>query len=730
MGTLRRAGLAAAFVAAILGLTVVSFLVPDNLKIAGFGTPGSQSQRATAAIHRAFGYDPEPGMAVLARGHGPIGGARGRAEVRSLAREIASDPAVARVQTPFDSQGSGVLLSRDGLSALVLVHFRGIGEEGASAAIGRIRKHVRSPSLSVRYGGFDVGFVDDNDVVRKDLLRAELIAFPILALVLITVFRGMAAALLPLVIGGLSVLGTFAALKLLSHAIDISVYALNLSSAMGLGLAVDSGLFLVTRYREESAQHGVTPLALRRTMSRSGTAVFYSAATVAGACAALLVFPQQFIYSMGIGGVLTAFLSATAALIVVPPLLPKVAHRTHGRIGRRELPESPGVEAHAGWWYRFSRWVMRHAVLVAVVSAVLIVSAGIPATGVRWTFLDAKALPPGLESRTVADAIAREFVPNLEFPISIALSPRLAGDPGRVRALQSRIAGLPSAGIVSQPQRAPDGTGLLQVVSRAPPLSGASQALVGELRSLGEPIAAGGRIADFVDLKASIRSHALPALIVVTLTTLLALFLLTSSVVLPLKALLMNSLTLAAVFGAMVAIFQDRLFGIASLVGYHGPPAIETAISVVVIGVTLGLATDYSILLLSRVKEEHDKGRPNEDAVALGLERSGRVITNAALFQAVALLAMASSRVFVVKQLAVGIAVGVAIDATIVRACLVPALMRILGQVNWWAPRWLNRAHLRVDASVRALIARLSSRSPGDAEVGAAPATGSPTASG
>ena len=349
---------------------------------------------------------------------------------------------------------------------------------------------------------------------------------------------------------------------------------------------------------------------------------------------------------------------------------------------------------------------MRRAVAVAVVSSVLIVGAGIPATGIRWTFLDAKALPPGLESRKVADAIAREFVPNLEFPISVAVDRAVAADPRRAAALQARIAGLPGAGIVNQVERTRDGTGFLQLLSRAPPLSGTSQQLSTEIRSLGQPIVAGGRIADFVDLKASIRARALPALCIVVAATLVVMFLLTGSVVLPIKALLMNSLTLAAVFGALVAIFQDGFLGISSLLGYNGPAAIETAISVVVVGVTLGLATDYSILLLSRVKEEHEAGRPNEDAVSVGLERSGRVITNAALFQAVALLAMASSRVFVVKQLAIGIAVGVAIDATIVRACLVPSLMRILGQVNWWAPRSFRRVHARLDSLVVAAARR------------------------
>jgi uncharacterized membrane protein YdfJ with MMPL/SSD domain len=324
------------------------------------------------------------------------------------------------------------------------------------------------------------------------------------------------------------------------------------------------------------------------------------------------------------------------------------------------------------------------------VSALAMLALAIPALHLRLTFLDAKALPHGLESRAVADTIASDFVPYLEFPISVAVRHPLADRPRAVAALQARLAGLPGAGVVSSVQRAPDGTRLLQLLPRGPPLSEPTGRLIESIRRLDPALLVGGRPADFVDLKASISSHAGPALAVVTVATLVVFFFLTASIVLPVKAVLMNSLTVFAVFGVLVALFQDRFAGLASLFAYDGPRAIETSISVVVIGVTLGLATDYSILLLSRIKEEHDAGQPNEEAVAVGLERSGRVITNAALLLAVALIALAWSRVFLVQELVVGLAVGVAIDATIVRACLVPALMRILGRANWWAPAWMK----------------------------------------
>jgi RND superfamily putative drug exporter len=687
------------FLGVVAALAILAVAVPDHLKVAGFDTPNSQSSRATARLHGALGYDPEPGMVVLARSKQSFRVPAARAALGAVASQLTRDPGVGQVQTPYGPGGDDpLLLSHDGRGALVLVHFRKVGEEVAAPVINRIRAHVRSAALTLQYDGFDVGFLDDNRVVRQDLLRAELIAFPLLALLLVGIFRGLAASTLPLAIGGLSVLGTFAGLRLLSQVMNVSVYALNLALALGLGLAVDYGLFLVSRYREESARRGPGTQAVRATMSTAGRAVLYSGATVAGACAALLFFPQPFIYSMGIGGVLTALLSAATALLVVPPLLPLVGHRPQtGRWlgGHRAGRES---DPSTSWWYRFSHWVMWRAIPVAVVAAALLVAAAVPATHLKSTFLDSKALPPGLQSRTVADAIATDFVPHLDFPISVAVPPPLAR-PSPLAALEERIAALPGAALVSEAQRAGDGSALLQVLPTNEPLSTRSQGLVRDLRRLDARLLVGGRIADFVDLKASIRTQAPPALALVTVLTLIVFFLLTDSVVLPIKALLMNSLTLFAVFGLLVAIFQDRLLGIAALIGFNGPRAIETSISVVVIGVTLGLATDYSILLLSRIKEAHDEGERTEEAVALGLERSGRVITNAALLQAVALLALVSSRVFLVQELALGLALGVAIDASVVRACLVPALMRILGQINWWAPRSVHRLHARLDAS-------------------------------
>ena len=673
---------ASVFVGVVLSLALLAALLPNKLNVAGFATPGSESTRTLEGLHDKLGYDPEPGMVILAESRsGPVTAPAGRAAVEDVARQVRSDLDAGRVVTPFDRGGGNALLSRDRRSALILVHFTEIEERDTEAPIDRIRDDVDSAALDVKYGGFDVGFLDDNRIVEEDLVRMQLIAIPVLAFVLFFVFRGFRAGLLPLAIGAMAEAGTFAGLSLIGQFMDVSVYALNLASVLGLGLAVDYGLFIVTRYREEVAVDGDEPRAVRVTMATAGRAVLYSGLTVAGACAALLLFPQQFIYSMGIGGVLTSLLAASAALIILPPLLPHA--------GRLKKPSRADVSG--GAWYRWSAWVMRRAVPVAIVSAVVIVAMGIPATSIEWTFLDRQALPGELDSRVVADAIAEDFEPNLDFPIAISVDRSVATDRGRLDALQREIARLPNAGLVGDPVRASDGTAMIPLLSRAPPLSDESQELVEDLRDLDAPIGVGARIADFVDLKASIRDEAPFALGLIVLASLFVLFLLTGSVVLPLKSLLMNFLTIAAVFGVLVGIFQHDLLGLASLIDFNGPAAIEVSIAVVIVGVTLGLATDYTVLLLSRGKEEHDAGRPNEEAVATGLERSGRVITNASILLAAVLLAAASSRVFLVKEFVIGVAIGVLIDATLMRACLMPALMRILGRLNWWAPQFMRR---------------------------------------
>jgi RND superfamily putative drug exporter len=678
-------------VASVVGVILAaSAIAPDRLKVAGFIDSSSESSETLKRLQGSLGYDPEPGMVILARSEAGFGEASVQTAVKALARTVSADPAVGLVQTAFGPAGLPVLRAPDDRQTLLLVHFRSADPDSLEAPIDRIRGGVGEAGLELAFGGYAVGVVDANSEARGDLVRAELIALPALALLLLLIFRGFVPALIPLVIGGASVAATFACLRILSGVVDVSIFAFNLSIFLGLGLAVDYGLLLVSRYREEAAARGDGPDAVRATLATAGRAVAFSGCAVAGACSALLLFPQSFIYSMGIGGIIVALSAAGLALLIAPALLLLAG----GRVGRPRggPPAGRGREA----WRTWADWVNVHHRDAAVAGTCLLIAAAAPALLLTPTFVDLETVPRGYESRTVADVVAADFEPNIEYPVNVAIE---STEEGRSRVPAQLAAALAAApGVVGYTPLA-DANGTTQFIQlrlSAPPLAESSQQTVATLRALPAPFMVGGRTAEFVDLKASIKEHALPALALAGATTLLVLFLLTGSVLIPIKALIFNVLSLCAVFGLLVLIFQEGLLGIGNLIGYDGPAAIETAISVVIIASTFGLATDYSILLLSRITEEHEAGRSDAEAVAIGIERTGPVITSAALLLAVALLALTTSSIFVVKQLTIGQALGILIDATLIRMLLVPSFMRVFGSLNWWAPGPLMRLHGRI----------------------------------
>jgi uncharacterized membrane protein YdfJ with MMPL/SSD domain len=583
-------------------------------------------------------------------------------------------------------------VSRDGTSTLLLVHFRSTSEDAAAGPIDRLRKSLREPGLTLRFGGYQVAFLDVNRAVRSDLLRAELIAFPLLALLMLIIFRGAPGALIPLSTGAAALGATYACLRLLAGVLDISIFALDLALLLGLGLAVDYGLFLVSRYREEVARSGPGTRALAVTVSTAGRAVLLSGLALAGASVGLLVFPQQFIYSMGIAGVLVSLLSVAAALLIAPPLLLLGGRRVAGA-GAATQPVN-----ERSFWYRWPRWVMRRPIDCGVVGVLLLIAAAAPALRLAPTFPDNAAIPAGFESRQVADTVDREFIPNLMYPVIISLE---SGRPGQTHVspalFAASLARTPGVELVSPIAPPSQGVVPLEAVLSHPPYAAASQAVVAAVRALHFPLGVGGNTAEFVDLKHSISSLAVLALVVAAVMTGAVLFLLSGSVVLAVKALVFDALGLLATLGLLVLIFQDQALGLRSVLAYHGPSAIDTTATVVLLASAFGLTTDYSILLLSRIVEAHEGGASDEDAVVTGVQRSGPLISSSALLLVIALLALASSRVFLVKQLSVGQALAIVIDVTFVRLLLVPAFMGMMGRANWWAPGWLRhvRAWLR-----------------------------------
>ncbi|MFL5952949.1 MAG: MMPL family transporter [Gaiellaceae bacterium] len=639
------AALVLGVVAALVGASTPSRLASsDN----DFQDSGTESFRTLDVLSRASGVLPGPSLVVVAT---PRQAARAVAMLRR-------DPAIARV----DPRAA---LSRDGRLVLVTASFDSNGPRGVERLARTLPGIVGGGALA-------------NDQVGKqserDLVRAELIAFPLLLLLALWIFRGVVAALLPLAGGLLSLFSTLALLRFVNDVRPISVFALNLVTGAALGLAIDYSLLLVSRYREELARHGPGREALRATLVTAGRTVAFSAVTVAAAFASLLVFPLPFLRSMAVGGLIVAPLAGLVALTLLPALFALLGGRVNALAPARwqRAAERAARPDERGAWYRFAHWVMRRPGRVAAGSATVLIVLGLPFLGVRFVAVDATVLPSSSSARKADDALHRFFAPGLDAPLHLAMrSPRVL----------PRIRRLPDVLAVSTPRRLGEHLWSVEVIPRTGAMESPTKDLVRAVRAL-PGVSVAGRTAWYLDTAASLRRHLPYALAILATTTFLLLFAVTRSLVLPLKALLMNVLGLSAAFGVLVLIFQDgRLEG---LLGYRSQGALELTQPVLLFAIAFGLATDYGVFLLSRIKEAHDAGLPNREAVALGLERTGRVVTAAALLFCVAVGAFATSSILIVKELGLGIALAVAIDASLVRALLVPSLMALLGDWNWW----------------------------------------------
>ena len=549
-------------------------------------------------------------------------------------------------------------------------------------------------------GGAAVAQEQVNKQVEKDLRRAEMLAFPLLFLLSFVFFRSLVAALLPVMIGALAIVGTFLILRIASEFGSISIFALNLTTGLGLGLSIDYSLFIVSRYREEIAKVGPGLAALRRVMATAGRTVFFSSLTVAVALASLLVFPQRFLYSMGLGGSLVVLLAALISLTVLPAVLTLLGTRVNSLAPpflQRRAEADARPDEH-GFWYRLSRLVMRHPIPIATASAVFLIVLGLPFFGIKFNTVDPTVLPKDASARQAYDTVSSDFPPYRETPIWVSVK----GVPAKATApLAARIRHTEGVAAVYPPQQLGEGVTVIRAISSNPFNSGPSKATVGRIRDVAAPpratVLVGGATADFVDFQSSLARHLPIAFAIIVIATLVILFLMTGSVILPVKSLIMNVLNLSAVFGLLVLIFQDGRFE--GLLGYTSSGAIEQTMPILLFAVAFGLSTDYAVFLLSRIKEARDNGASDSEAVAIGLERTGRIVTAAALLFAVAIGAFATSEIIFIKQNGVGTALAVLIDASIIRALLVPSLMELLGKWNWWAPAPLRRVYERFGIS-------------------------------
>jgi uncharacterized membrane protein YdfJ with MMPL/SSD domain len=661
--------------------------VADHLDPYGADDPDTESVIATERLEEA-GYR-EVGAIVLIEGVDPRS-PEGRERVAEISREVGADPDVREVAGYAETR-SRAFISEDGDATYLAVRLAPTEDDEIQDAADRIAEELAGePGVTV--GGSAVANQQVNEQVEEDLRTAELYAFPLLFLLSLLFFRSLVAALLPLLVGALAIVGTFLMLRAAAELTSVSIFALNLVTGLGLGLAIDYSLFIVSRYREEIARSGPGLEAMRRTMKTAGRTVLFSSLTVAGAMAALLVFPQRFLYSMGLGGSLVALIAAAIALIVLPAVLALLGSRVNalapGFLQRRAARDAQAMKQ--GFWYRLSQTVMRIPGRIAVASAALLIALGIPFLNIEFTSVDAQVLPDSASARQVDDVLRSDFPPFRDTPLEIAVE----GGSQSAEQVAAQAEELPGVESVNRPLPLEGDTSIVEVISAHPPLDERSLDLVEELRALDGNSLVTGFSASFVDLQDSLVDHLPLVLAIVAASTLLVLFLFTGSVVLPFKQLLMNVLGLSATFGILVLIFQDGRFE--GLLGYTSQGALESTQPLLLFAVVFGLSTDYGVFLLSRIKEARDLGASDREAVAIGLERTGRIVTAAALLFSIAIGAFVTSQIIFIKEVGLGTAIAVLIDATIIRAVLVPSLMELLGRWNWWAPQPLRRLHSRL----------------------------------
>ncbi|HEX6667386.1 MAG TPA: efflux RND transporter permease subunit [Solirubrobacterales bacterium] len=687
-GHARRVGLIA--IGFFLIAVALGGSVADRLDPYGADDPATESVKAEERLQDA-GLRPPAVIAVV---DAPVKAPGSRARVERLENEIREREDVAAVNGYYDTR-SPAFVSTDGEKTYFAVSLKATGDKEVQEAGGDIADQL-SAHPGVVVGGFAVAQKQVNTQVEEDLKMAEIIAFPLLFLLSLLFFRSLVASVLPLMIGGLAIVGTFLILRLASEFGSISIFALNLTTALGLGLAIDYSLFIVSRYREEIAKTGPGLAAMRRVLATAGRTVFFSSLTVSAALASLLVFPQRFLYSMGLGGALVALFAALISLTVLPAVLTLLGRRVNAGAPRflQRRAEADATATQSGFWYRLSRFVMRRPLPVATLSALFLIVLGLPFFGIKFNTVDPTVLPESASARQAYDTVSTEFPPYHETPIWVAVE---GGGPGAATRVAAQVRRVEGVAEVAPPQKLGGEVTAVQAISANPFASEESEASVKAIRAIepppGSEVLVAGATADFVDFQSSLSSHLPIALGIVIVATLVILFLMTGSVILPIKSLLMNFLNLSAVFGLLVLIFQDgRLEG---TLDYTSPGAIEQTMPILLFAVAFGLSTDYAVFLLSRIKEARDNGASDSESVAIGLERTGRIVTAAALLFAVAMGAFATSQIIFIKENGVGTALAVLIDASIIRALLVPSLMELLGKWNWWAPAPLRRLHER-----------------------------------
>jgi RND superfamily putative drug exporter len=693
---------------------IVGVGVFGALSSGGFEDPGSDSARAKQILEDEFDAGTPNLLLVVTADGGDVDAREAAAAGTALSTDLAAVAGIEDVASYWQlgsppSSRSG-LRSGDGSSALVLARTAG-GDEAANATVERVRDRFAGDRgvLTVELGGPAAIGEALGTNLEKDLTLAELIAIPLTLLLLLLVFRGVVAALLPLVVGGAATFGAFFALWVIAQFTDVSVFSITLVTALGLGLAIDYSLFLVSRFREElAAGHGVDQATIR-TVESAGRTIVFSGVTVAVALLALAVFPLYFLRSFAYAGVGMLVVAVLASVITLPALLRLLGPRVDaGRLPGRRRPE--GSESRR--WAAAAERVLRRPGLVTVAAVALLLAVGLPFLNVQFGNPDARVLPSEDAARIATEKVQNDFGSGTAeaFPVVVTGAPDPAEAEAHVAAVSrvEHVAEVTTAhGTWADGQRVSgptprseqyraEGGEWFEVVPSVPPMSPRAEDLVHDVRALDPPFdtLVGGSTAQLVDTKAAIVAVAPWAGLWIALATFVLLFLMFGSFLVPFKAIVLNTLSLTATFGAMVWIFQDG--NLSGVLGFTATGLTDAAMPILMFAVAFGLSMDYEVFLLARIKEEYDRTGDNHTAIVTGLARTGRIVTAAALVLSITFFAFATSGVTFMKMFGLGLGIAVLVDAFVVRATLVPALMKLAGTANWWAPAWARRLQARV----------------------------------
>jgi trehalose monomycolate/heme transporter len=694
----RRRILVIALLVAVIGIAWGTTIFAKVQTAGGFDAPNSQSQHEANLATTAFGRDAGDVVVLYSSTTLTTASPAFRSAVTSTLAKLPHSKVES--YATYWSTKSAKFVSATGHQTYAVLELAGGSDTARQTSYDAIKTDLSAAGLQSRVGGV----VPTDETIDKqttaNITRAEGLSFPILLILLLVIFGSLTAACLPLAIGALGILGSFTVLRLLTIITGVSVFSLNITTILGLGLGIDYGLFLVTRFREELHKQATVEDAVARTVATAGRTVLVSGITVAIVLASLMLFPETILRSIGYGGVATVVVDMLAALTVLPALLAVLGPKANSLRIRRSLAR-PQVAEASGGWYRLAHSVMRRPVLYAVPIIVLLLALGSPFLKVVWGGVDATVLPSAAAPRIVTEALNRDFPGNPTSPIEtiVQFPGAVAGSPSRAAGLTaytSRLDHVP--GIISAQLTGIHGdTARVDLAYGPGPYTPQARAIVGNVRDVAAPPGAtvytGGQTAALADELSSL-GHTLPFMaLAVVLATFLLMFLAFGSLVLPLQAIVMNVLSLSAMFGVVTWIFQDG--HLSGPLGFTPNGTISPTIPVLMFAIMFGLSMDYQVFLLSRIREHYDVVRDNTAAIASGLQRTGGVITSAALLLVIVIGLFSLSSITFIKMLGVGMIVALILDATLVRMLLVPAVMRLVGDANWWAPAPLRRFYAR-----------------------------------